>query len=222
MSLLSPQLFHFKNTLVATRNTEYTIDENNDGVLTHGIIFHMFFGEEELAVDTYAGIIVPSVEINSVMINEYEAFKTRIGRCVSNAEILKDQVLQINLLLFTKYSDDNKRINMLDFMKLKDNFCDFLKKHPQYKHLANKQLRRDFNQFIIDRNIYTHGQLKIRQRDNQFIIDYIDNHSKIKTYAIVTEEILSSYQQTYLELKNLTRVFIELYNNNNNNSYPNQ
>ena len=50
------------------------------------------------------------------------------------------------------------------------------------------------NQFITDRNVYTHGVLRIQRPDDMFVIDYIEG-KKEKARVGVTLEILDSFLQ---------------------------
>jgi hypothetical protein len=142
----------------------------------------------------------------------YVKMQNLIKSCADNAEYIKDQLLTIIISLFP--NDDRKELMKLDFMKLKDRFMDYLKKDVLIKTLEQynsnqklKPFRQNFNSFVLDRNIYTHGLLCILRPDFNYIIEYIDNFSKNKTYAYITIEMLQSYNKFYQEILQLIAAF---------------
>jgi hypothetical protein len=103
----------------------------------------------------------------------------------------------------------------MDFMQLKDSFMNHMKKDPRYKMLQEgstpekmKLFRSNFNQFVVDRNIYTHGQLWYREEIDDFVISYLDKKIADVAHALLTPEILDSYNQCYKRLHTFIR-FLE-------------
>lgn len=147
-------------------------------------------------------------------IENFVAIQTIIKSCADNAEHIKDALLNINLGLKTLTDENRLDLMRMDFMKLKDRFIEYLKKDPLIKEIEEyssnqkmKAFRKDFNQFVIDRNIYTHGLLGFLDPDYKYIIEYIDHHYGSKSYAIVSLETLKSYNQFYSEIQKLFEAF---------------
>lgn len=97
---------------------------------------------------------------------------------------------------------------------MKDIFSKHLKKDSEIKkidayssNIKIKKLTKLFNQFILDRNIYTHGHLRIKQDDWTHVIEYADHISKKKEFAIINDEILTSY----VEVNKLLNTLMEDY-----------
>jgi hypothetical protein len=56
--------------------------------------------------------------------------------------------------------------------------------------------------FITDRNIYTHGILRIQRPEEVFVIDYIEN-KKVKVRVGISLQILESFLQISSLIKSL-------------------
>jgi hypothetical protein len=72
-----------------------------------------------------------------------------------------------------------------------------------YRHSLSKsetfEQRGDFEE---QRNIYTHGTLKLRRPDETFVIEYVENR-RLKAYAELNIEVLTSNLQTSNELRSV-------------------
>ncbi|WP_139362312.1 hypothetical protein [Hymenobacter sp. CRA2] len=213
MQLLSPQKIELKpRQVVATSSHDVSYIDTTTEMQCHTTISVLFFGDKDWPVGGTTSVDV-KVEIPDIYrINSFVVLQRQINVCINNAENIKNRLLNTNQFIL-RNSKKKEEINILDLMKLKDNFCDFIKNNPTVRHIANKEKRRMLNQFILDRNIYTHGILKIRSSDNAFILEHLDNHTKQKSYSIINTEILKSYSQAYLEIVNMISEFHSLIKN---------
>lgn len=162
-----------------------------------------------------------NTEINTTPPNteqamKYFALQNLIKICTDNAEDVSHRLLNINLKipLTNKETISSVNILRLNFMKLKDRFIEFLKKdvliNQVEKYSSNqkmKLLRINLNTFILDRDIYTHGQLHLFRPSSEFVIEYIDFLQNQKKYAIIDENVLKSYNDTYKEIIDLILAF---------------
>jgi hypothetical protein len=136
--------------------------------------------------------------------------------CTDNAEDIKNNFLNINLRipLNEKEKHDNINILSLDFMKLKDRFMEFLKKDHFIKTVEEystnqkmKPFRKTLDRFVLDRDIYTHGQLHFLRPNFDYAIEFIDTKINRIQYAIVDIEILKSYNDFYKQINKLVETF---------------
>ncbi|CAG5072916.1 hypothetical protein DYBT9623_04453 [Dyadobacter sp. CECT 9623] len=146
--------------------------------------------------------------------NRFLAMREYVKICADNAEDIKSDLTQINLSMPGVQLKDGLRIMAMDFLVLKDNFMDLLKKDDKIKKVDKfssnqrfKPLRKDFETFIKLRNIYTHGRLCMRFPEKDFVISYIEKGSKFRKYGILTMETLKSYNSCYKEINELFTAF---------------
>ena len=106
-------------------------------------------------------------------------------------------------------------------MELKNAFSSYLDRYTEiHKELNfNSQKQRNgmtqlMSRFIIDRNIYTHGVLRIQRPKELFVIDYIENR-KVKVRAEITLQILESFLQISHLLKGLLNEIGAFYRKKN-------
>ena len=152
-------------------------------------------------------------------VSDFFSIDSLIKVCVTNAEAINGSLKSYILQLLCNNQDERQIIRFMDFMNLKDYLVDYIKKN---KHLQQipitdtpekfKTFRKDFNAFILDRNIYTHGQLKFFRPTSQFVIQYDKKPSGTPGYVVVNSEILISYNKYYLTLQQFLVDFHKLYN----------
>ncbi|MFT3911441.1 MAG: hypothetical protein QM737_18605 [Ferruginibacter sp.] len=216
MSILSPNKINTTGRVIMTYSKSF---DYTDPILKVKLskkiamisISQKSFNEHK-SVDLEAFIFSPDEE----QILTYVAMQSLIKTCSDNAEDIKDRLLSINLQLYPLTKDEREEIIKMDLMKLKDRFMEFLKQDQLLKTIDDyssnqklKPFRKDFDAFVLDRNIYTHGLLNILRPDFDFVIEYIDNSSKGKAHAYITPEILISYNNFYKEITKLIAAFHE-------------
>jgi hypothetical protein len=148
----------------------------------------------------------------------YLKFQSIIGHCITNGEDINNQLR--DLLLCTKeLNRASEDILKMDFMGLRDVFRDFLNRYTDIHSESNfnsKQQRKALTKimfsFITDRNIYTHGVLRIQRPEEVFVIDYIEN-KKEKARVEVTLRVLESFLQISDLIKNLLNEIATFYRN---------
>lgn len=235
---LSPNAKDSTYVVVVDLESPFTQVDNLYGTTIHGnlhIICHRPIHLDPVTQKYPFSYATPKINTkdNNVIkiLDKLTHLQRLVNTCINNAERIKEQALKANLTLFQKDIKGREEIMKMDFMKLKENFCDFLKKSSvkEFKNLTNKKIRRDFNDFIIDRNIYTHGIIKLlafpedfqknilgemvlAEREYDFIIEYIDNIKRDKSFAFITKDIISLNEKVFLELSKLFQDFFDKYN----------
>lgn len=153
-----------------------------------------------------------------------------INTCVNNAEAINHKILQLLFQIqrndptaLTNKKDDTgpiplskKDIIKMDFMSRKNLFSDFVKKFEKLKsiemfdtNLKIKNVTKVLNQFVLDRNIYTHGLLHLLLPEDVFILEHIEQeHIK---YSEVSLEILKSFNRMYAKLSFFINLIDRLY-----------
>jgi len=138
----------------------------------------------------------------------YLKFQSIISHCVTNGEGINNQLRDL-LLAIKELNRTKEEIMKMDFMALRGVFSDFLDKYTDIHDEPNfnsKNQRKDMTKlmfsFITDRNIYTHGVLRIQRPEEVFVMDYIEN-KKEKARVEVTLQILESFLQISDLLKSL-------------------
>jgi len=111
----------------------------------------------------------------------YLKFQSIIGHCITNGEDINNQLRDL-LLAIKELNHSKEDILKMDFMALRDVFSEFLDKYTDIHDESNfnsKNQRKGMTKlmfsFITDRNIYTHGVLRIQRPEEVFVIDYIEN-----------------------------------------------
>ncbi len=155
----------------------------------------------------------------------YLKFQSILGHCITNSEAINNQLRDL-LLSIKELKHSKEEIMKMDFMNLRDVFSDFLKSYtaiqsePNFRKDQIKALTKIMNQFITDRNIYTHGVLRIQRPDNIFVIDYIEG-KKEKARVEVTLEILDSFLQIADLMRSLLNQIVSFYQNAKKNKKEN-
>lgn len=150
---------------------------------------------------------IKTLPLTNNVAETYFKFQSIIGHCITNGEDINNQLRDLLLSIQVPYS--NEEILQMDFMRLRDVFSSFLEKYTEIHNESNfnsKNQRRGMRKlmfgFITDRNIYTHGVLRIQRPEEFFVIDYIEN-KKVKVKVGVTLQILESFLQISGLLKSL-------------------
>lgn len=139
----------------------------------------------------------------------FAGLQALIKSCVDNAEDVKNSIH--NIIIRTQNSKDEeerKTIMKMDFMAIKQWFMDDIRKRKIYKKFSEydstkklKDFSRNFNNFIIDRNKYTHAQLCFISPNYDYAIDYIETPEQQNVYANINIEILKSYNEFYTKIQ---------------------
>lgn len=138
----------------------------------------------------------------------YLKFQSIIGHCITNGEDINNQLRDL-ILYIKEINRTNEEILKMDFMALRDLFSEFLDNckfiHDESNFNSKNQrkvITRLMFAFITDRNIYTHGVLRIRRPEEIFVIDYIAN-KKEKARVEVNIQTLESFLTISNLLKSL-------------------
>jgi len=111
------------------------------------------------------------IQLTEEVAEAYLKFQSIIGHCITNSEAINNQLRDL-LLSIRELNHSKEEIMKMDFMKLRDVFSDFLKSYTAIQNEPNfskdqiKALTRIMNQFITDRNIYTHCVLRIQRPED--------------------------------------------------------
>ncbi len=151
--------------------------------------------------------IIKTLPLTNDVAETYIKFQSIIGHCILNGEDINNQLR--NLLLSIHVPHSNEEILKKDFMGLRDIFSFFLDRYTEIHNEPNfnsKNQRKDLTKlmftFITDRNIYTHGALRIQRPEDIFVIDYIEN-KEAKVRVEVTLQVLESFLKISDLLKSL-------------------
>lgn len=203
MEYLSPQkIVLAPMVVVAHYETSFTYHEpGEEDMKRHGVLPQIYFGDPDPTIENPGMVTVTPNPPSNEVITQYIRFQSLLNTCINNAESIKQNLHIVVAHIFFKAGKKSDEVKLYDLMKLKDSFVDYLKSKAETRDMANKAFRRAFNQFVIDRNIYTHGKLSYRPSDRAFILSYLDNHTKITTHAIINKEIITSYFNAYKVFK---------------------
>lgn len=202
MELLRPENINYNNAFIASISSDFEYTDP---------IFNVKIQKRITTVNIVTnGTVVqfPNNPSEDQIIN-FAGMQSLMKCCVDNAEHIKDQLLSL-LQKIMPPSNEEERIQQMkmDFMSLKKWFMDDIRSSKIYKKFTKynstkklKPFSKIFNDFILDRNIYTHGQLCFKYPEYNFIIDYIKTPEQIQQYAYVKIEIIESYNLNYREIK---------------------
>ncbi len=153
----------------------------------------------------------------------YLKFQSIIGHCITNGEDINNQLRDL-ILAIKEINSTKEEILKLDFMALRDLFSEFLDNYKDIHNESNfnsknqrKGMTKLFFAFITDRNIYTHGVLRIQRPEEVFVIDYIEN-KKEKARVEVSIQALESFLTISDLLKSLLTEIGTFYRKQNKNS----
>lgn len=208
MNLLSPKPVAIKKggpfqaSFEITKNLNYTIVEN--GVEIQKPIITLYRSKPINRLKA----VVKAPLVTEGNINSYHNFQSLLNHCNNNAEALNNQLRDFVMTL-KDLKQTKEELMAMDFMGLRNLFSDFLKgyseihKEERFNTTGKiKDITSTFFRYITDRNIYTHGVLKLRFPDRIFVMQYIEN-KKTKIYAELSLEILKSNLETSKELMSI-------------------
>jgi len=209
MEILSPKVIKFQpNTIILTHTGSFEYTDPVFNVLMTKSITTLTFSK--------MGVNLPSVEFGMTSpkdkrVKLFAGMQHLIKSCVDNAEEIKNTIHRI-VISNSKPKNEEERIELMkmDFVKLKKWFMDDIRESKIYKDFSEynalKKLKSysiAFNTFILDRNKYTHGQLCFLYPSYDFILEYIETPAQQKRYASIDTNILTSYNNCYIEIKKL-------------------
>lgn len=212
MHLLSPIEHQFIGLgFRATRNQQYTYTEPFTNITVSKNMKIVAFGDggenpykgSKLAIHTN-----PPTESELL---QYHTLQTHINHCINNGETINFELRSLLMTAFAKKPVDKSLISEMDFMNLRDKFSEFIKSFQPLKAIEPyknkkelKKITKTFTQFILDRNIYTHGQLVFNDADRTYYMQYLKGTKE--AYAQINQEILNSYNQVYTQLHSFLRL----------------
>jgi hypothetical protein len=143
-------------------------------------------------------------------INRFVQFESGINACINSGELVNRKLLELITLINRQHiyesvevdykKKSSKKVEELDFMGLRDEFSELLKKSRIVRQKLNitsnsqvKPLTSTLHRFIQDRNIYTHGKLAFAEDQDQFVIESKDPVGKQMHYSYLTQEIVQSF-----------------------------
>jgi len=217
MNLLSPKSIivkkdgPFQTSFEISKKQSYTIAENGVEIKKHIETVY----KSKPAGKYQAKVDVPPLKDETIEL--YHSFQSLINHCNNNAEVLNNQLRDF-VLTIKDLNQTKEEIMAKDFMSLRDILSDFLKTNTIIKaqDLFNtrekiKAITSTFHRYISDRNIYTHGILKLRFPEKVFVMQYIEN-KRITVYAELSIEILKSNLSVSEELANILAQINTIYN----------
>jgi len=208
MQLLSPKPIDklrksgpFQGAIEAAHTTSYTFSEN--GLLVTKPI-EVFY--KSTPVNQYQATIPVFAPISEQSIEAYHFFQNSLNYCNNNAEMLNIQLR--NVLISTRTREEAKaELYKLYFIGLRDLFSKYLNEdkliHQEEAFNTKKKKKKitsTFHQYITDRNIYTHGKLKLLMPDEKFYIDYV-LEKREPSRVEISKEIIQSFLDTSVSLK---------------------
>lgn len=137
--------------------------------------------------------------------------KTIIGKCTQLGEALNNKLsatsnrFKSDPILTSVFKKYNERYHKLDFMGHRNLLSDIIKskKIDKITDLGNtynlKSVTKAFNNFILDRNKYTHGDLMYWYPDGKTLLEYKDVNGEVE-YGEINKDILNSYLKCYTDL----------------------
>lgn len=149
------------------------------------------------------------------VIQRYMNLRGIISNCVANAEAIVNRLRYPNGFIcgqsadYKKGENVNHIVNQYEFMKLKSLFVDYIKENPKYAHLctygrkAGKPFRRELDNFVTYRNIFTHGALRVMKPSYDFCLEYIDNHTKKQQHTFVSLDIIKKFNNVLVKFHKL-------------------
>jgi len=202
--MLSPKKIDFSSMAIHTQDFPFEYIEEVTGMTMHGVFPNLFVCEGP--VDGNSGeIIILHTAPTAANIKDFLRLQRLMNTCVNHAEYIKSQLhLVVEYLLrhtFKAIGDKQSFDGIDNFMHLKGVFIKKAGELSATKALI-KGRPHGLNQFILDRNIYTHGMLKMREDNKEFVIQYLDKRKGLsrdgfhQAHAIVNEEIIDSYLET--------------------------
>lgn len=202
LELKSPIRYDFTKGVSFTHKTEYQF---NDPVVEMELQktmnrYFIFNGELPLVEGTF-DTHNPSTE---QMMTHYR-LQALMNHCVNAAEDINDRLKFFVMQTHVQNDEDEIKLAKTGFMGLRDIFSKYIKKYPRLKEIegfenanAINLFTDTFNQYIIDRNIYTHGQLGYHVQEDVFCIKFLNGERE--GYAEIDMSILNSFLEVSKEI----------------------
>ena len=192
----------FQGAFEANFQAVYTLEE-------HGL-------EIKKPIDTFYKSIpkgqyqaeIKAMPLTKEVAETYFKFQSIIMHCITNGEAINNQLRDL-LLNIKELKHNNEDILKMDFMALRGVFSDFFHRYTAIKNepsFSTKEQRdvltKVMHRFITDRNIYTHGVLRLQRPEEIFVIDYIEE-KKAKVRCEINLDILESFLKISDLLRNI-------------------
>lgn len=198
MELLRPKIIFpkkggpFQAAFEITKMENYMVTENDIEVSkTIETVYN------SVPITPFKAAIPAVVPMTDEILAAYHSFQSLMNHANNIAETLNNRLRDF-LMTVKEIKVSKEDLMAMDFMTLRGVFSDFLNGYTAIKQEANfdtkekrKNITSTFFKYIEDRNIYTHGTLKLRRPDETFVIQFI-LHRKHKLYAEVSADILKS------------------------------
>lgn len=234
ITLKSPKVYVEDKSAIMVIISHQMYSDNQHGIripVKHTVLIE----SKEVLPDGKYKLPISVDVVSSETVSFLYEVKKKIGSCVQLAESLFESLKAINLRLVNRdvnsdvYKNYSDKYSKLDFMGHRTLLSDIIKSKKDpilneiIKEYESKKLRKVMNDFILDRNKYTHGDLMYFQNMRTTIIKYI--HEGIEQYALVSQEIIESFISCYENLnvflgkllKELNQdEYQKLFPNNNN------
>ena len=220
MTYESPKIIDTEKKVVINVPISFDFADPITQITLHRKASTLFISEEELKPihEHEVSLNFDTNTPTTKQMMDYIGIQGLIKVCTDNAEDIKNKFLNLNLQIPLTEKEKHDKINILnlDFMKLKDRFMEFLKKDQLIKSIDEyssnqkmKPFRKTMDTFVLDRDIYTHGQLHFLRPNFDFAIEYINSKLNRKQYAIVDIETLKNYNSFYQQICKLVDTFQE-------------
>jgi hypothetical protein len=207
MNLISPKRIikkkggPFQAAFEIEKSVDYIITED-DVTFTKSILTVY----NSIPVTPFQARIPDIVPIDDGIFAKYHKFQGLINHCINNAEKLNTQLRDL-LISIPSIKPPKEELIAMEFMALRNVFSDFFNSYKPLKeqNIYNTKVKRHnitatLYQYITDRNIYTHGILKLRCPDKVFVIQYLEKRTE-KVYAELTTEMLQSFLNVSQQLR---------------------
>ncbi len=196
----------FQGAVEMSHNTTYSFEENGLSVTKPIEVFY-----KGTPINTHQVTIPVVLSIPNESVEQYHFFQNGMNYCTNNAEMLNNRLR--DFMLNTKTTTEAKaEIYAKDFMGLRDAFSKYINEDKSVRgleqfntKLKRKEVTSTFNEYILDRNIYIHGKLKLLLPDGIFFIDYVEE-KKTQTRVEMTKEVIQSFMDVSIALKNYLAV----------------
>lgn len=195
-----------KGAFLELSDEEMVIDEATGVEMPTPVSYmeHIIFDEDDIRAGRVQFEFGPSKLTEEVKKKqrEYVHIKTK---CANVAELLSTQLRSFLVRYYElKRLAEIPDLTRMDFMKMRDLLSGILKQDARFHvipALLTGQLRKTFtkkfNNFILDRDIYTHGHLHIMINDFSVVIVYMGTKENEKKHCTVDNEIFQAYFNSY-------------------------
>lgn len=208
IELKSPQIVTFDTTKRINAKISHNRFSENVMGIDLPINFKMFINTSEF---NEAGVLILPMNFDKIfnenLTKQLISVEKIIDTCKKSSELLLNKLESLNIKLNkdNEYNTIFEKYPKLDFMANKNILKDIIK--SKKNEFCNKviieydmkSLTTSFNNFILDRNKYTHGHLYYWYHENKTLIEY-KNSSKQFVYGEVNKDVFNSFINCYKEL----------------------